>query len=113
MSKKTPSRKVAPWEKTPTEKPIRKPVPYISSSLADWLADYLTTANRAVGGVLALREAWMGDDERGLRFGEGYLPLLICLVVLWARTELRIIDMSSLERLKMESKRREGGKMVS
>ena len=37
----------------------------------------------------------------GLFVEAGYLPLLICLVVLWARTELRIIDMSALERLKV------------
>jgi hypothetical protein len=31
--------------------------------------------------------------------GGGFLPGVICLIILWARTELRIIDMDALERI--------------
>ncbi len=90
----------------------RPEVPYISSEVADWLAAYLTKGNIVVAGCLAVHEACWGS-EWGHRFmiEGGYLPVLICFVVLWARRELRVIDMSGLERLKGMGTR-EGGKML-
>ncbi|EMD60175.1 hypothetical protein COCSADRAFT_175267 [Bipolaris sorokiniana ND90Pr] len=91
---KTPS-----WEKT-AEKSVRRPVPYISESTADAIAANIMTVNRAVCGILALSEVWMERDwSQGFMVGGGFLPGLICFVVLWARTELRIIDMDALEEL--------------
>ncbi|KAL6703229.1 hypothetical protein ACN47E_010091 [Coniothyrium glycines] len=90
---------VPPWEKTP-EKPGRRPVPYVAPSTADLLAEHLVTVNRAVCGVLALLELWRGTAySEALMVGGGFLPGVICLVILYARTELRIISMDELERL--------------
>ncbi|KAH7401643.1 hypothetical protein BKA66DRAFT_451118 [Pyrenochaeta sp. MPI-SDFR-AT-0127] len=98
----TRGTKVAPWEQQ-AAKPGRRPVPYISTELADLLAENIVVANRAVGGVLALYELWQGGEwSEGFMVGGGYLPLLICMIVLWARTELRIIDMDTLKKLKVE-----------
>ncbi|EUC50035.1 hypothetical protein COCMIDRAFT_32606 [Bipolaris oryzae ATCC 44560] len=91
---KTPS-----WEKT-TEKSVRRPVPYISETTADAIAENIITVNRALCGILALSEVWVERDwSQGFMVGGGFLPGLICFVVLWARTELRIIDMDALEEL--------------
>ncbi|CAO2658647.1 Nn.00g063700.m01.CDS01 [Neocucurbitaria sp. VM-36] len=92
--------KVAPWEKQAV-KPGRRPVPYVSDEVADGLAEYIVMVNRAVCGALALVELWQGRGwSEGLMVGGGYLPGLICMIVLYARTELRIIDMDELERLR-------------
>lgn len=91
---KTPS-----WEKT-TEKSVRRPVPYLSESTADAIADNIVTVNRALCGILALSEVWIEREwSQGFMVGGGFLPGLICFVVLWARTELRIIDMDALEEM--------------
>lgn len=98
------SYKTPPWEKKASEKSVRRPVPYISSQLADHLADYLVMVNRAVCGALALWEVWIGSDySKALGVGGGFLPGVICMVIVYARTELRIIDMDSLEKLVGES----------
>ena len=92
--------RVAPWGKQ-SVKPERRPVPYISSEIAELLAAHIVTVNRAIGGLLALLELWKGKEwSDGFMVGGGFLPLLICVIVLWARTELRIIDMDALEKLK-------------
>ena len=89
----------------------RPPVPYISDELAEWLAAYLTAGNVAVAGCLALHEAWKGTEwGNSFVIEGGYLPVLICFIVLWARRELRVIDMSGLEKLKALG--REDGKML-
>lgn len=75
-------------------------MPYISESTADAIADNIITVNRALCGMLALSEVWVERDwSQGFMVGGGFLPGLICFVVLWARTELRIIDMDVLEEL--------------
>ncbi|KAF1849831.1 uncharacterized protein K460DRAFT_399940 [Cucurbitaria berberidis CBS 394.84] len=96
--------KVPPWEKQ-AAKPGRRPVPYISDEVADLLAEYIVTVNRAVCGILALFETWQARAwSEGLMIGGGYLPGLICMIILYARTELRIIDVNGLERLKPVAK---------
>ncbi|CAG5182297.1 uncharacterized protein ALTATR162_LOCUS10091 [Alternaria atra] len=91
---KTPS-----WEQ-PTEKSVRRPVPYLSKEMADKIGDYIVPINRAVCGLLALYEVWLARDwSEGFMVGGGFLPGVICLVILWARTELRIIDMDVLEKM--------------
>ena len=95
------------WEK-PTEKSVRRPVPYLSETTADTIAEYIVPANRAACGALALYEVWQGRDwSEGFMVGGGYLPGLVCFLILWARTELRIIDMDALEKL---NKSAAGGK---
>lgn len=79
---------------------MRRPVPYVPTEVADLLADYVVMVNRAVCGVLALMEVWRGTPyTEALMIGGGFLPGLICLVILYARTELRIISMDELEKL--------------
>ncbi|CAN9257590.1 unnamed protein product [Alternaria alternata] len=91
---KTPS-----WEQ-PTEKSVRRPVPYLSEDMADRIGDYIVPINRAVCGLLALYEVWLAREwSEGFMIGGGFLPGVICLIILWARTELRIIDMDALERI--------------
>jgi hypothetical protein len=90
---KTPS-----WEK-PSEKSVRRPVPYLSSETQDVIADYIVPVNRAVCGLMALYEVWQQREwSEGFTAGGGFLPGVVCLVILWARTELRIIDMAELEK---------------
>jgi hypothetical protein len=92
------------WEK-PTEKSVRRPVPYISSEMADMVGDYIVMVNRAVCGLLALYEVWLSRDwSEGFMIGGGFLPGVICMVILWARTELRIIDMNALEKMSAQGK---------
>ncbi|KAF2846345.1 hypothetical protein T440DRAFT_558311 [Plenodomus tracheiphilus IPT5] len=101
------SRRPPPWEK-PGEKPGRRPVPFISTATADLLAEWIVLVNRAVCGVLALWEVWKaGSWVEGLGVGGGFLPGLVCLVILWARTELRIIDVEQLR--SWEERGKEGG----
>ncbi|KAF1839224.1 hypothetical protein BDW02DRAFT_540106 [Decorospora gaudefroyi] len=98
---KTPS-----WEK-PSEREVRRPVPYVDQRTADVVGDYIVLVNRAVCGLLALFEVWLARDwSEGFMVGGGYLPGLICMVVLWARTELRIIDMDGLEKMNAQGKAR-------
>lgn len=95
---KTPS-----WEQ-PTEKSVRRPVPYISAEVADKIGDYIMPINRAVCGLLALYEVWLARDwSEGFMVGGGFLPGVICLVILWARTELRIIDMEVLDKINKDA----------
>ncbi|RII04755.1 hypothetical protein CUC08_Gglean011004 [Alternaria sp. MG1] len=84
----------------PTEKSVRRPVPYLSEDMADRIGDYIVPINRAVCGLLALYEVWLAREwSEGFMIGGGFLPGVICLIILWARTELRIIDMDALERI--------------
>lgn len=101
------TRNTPSWEK-PTEKSVRRPVPYLSEATADTIAEYIVPANRAACGALALYETWQGRNwTEGFLVGGGYLPGLICFLILWARTELRIIDMDALEKM---NKSAAGGK---
>ena len=62
------------------------------------LARYIVPVNGVVCGVLALLELLLGREWReGMMVGGGYLPGLVLSVVLWARRELRSVDMSGLQ----------------
>jgi hypothetical protein len=101
----TTNTKTPSWEK-PSEKSVRRPVPYLSTQIADIIGNNIVMVNRAVCGLLALYEVWLARDwSEGFKVGGGFLPGVICLVILWARTELRIIDMNALEKINAQGKK--------
>jgi len=82
----------------------RRPVPYLSEEAAEALAGYIVPGNAALCGVLAIFELWKGREwSEGLSIGGGYLPGLVLAVVLWARRELRVVDLGELERLRVRN----------
>lgn len=82
----------------------RRPVPYLSEEAAEALARYIVPGNAALCGVLAIFELWKGREwSEGLSIGGGYLPGLVLAVVLWARRELRVVDLGELERLRVRN----------
>ncbi|KAF2035536.1 hypothetical protein EK21DRAFT_107061 [Setomelanomma holmii] len=83
----------------------RKPVPFVSDGVADLAVRYIVPANGVVCVLLALLELWQRRTwSEGIAVGGGYLPGFVMSVVLWLRRELRVMDMSELERLKYRSK---------
>jgi hypothetical protein len=80
----------------------RKSVPYLSDEAVDLIATYIVPVNAAVCILLAIAEVCLGARtwSEGVVIGGGYLPGLVLGVVLWARRELRVVDMTELERLK-------------
>jgi hypothetical protein len=83
----------------------RTPVPYLSDEVTDLVAKYVVSANGAICVLLALLELWQGRTwSDGMMVGGGYLPGFVLSVVLWARRELRTVDMGELEKLKYRSK---------
>lgn len=95
---------VPPWEKQAVETSARRPVPWVSRATSDLLAKWVVVVNRAVCGLLALWEVWRGTKwSEALGVGGGFLPGVVCLLILYARTELRIIDMDALEQLAAKS----------
>ncbi|KAF2127282.1 hypothetical protein P153DRAFT_377535 [Dothidotthia symphoricarpi CBS 119687] len=79
--------------------------PYISEEIADLLAQYIVPMNAAVCGILAVHELWQRRAwSEGMMIGGGYLPGLILTTILWARRELRVMDLGELERLRYRSK---------
>lgn len=77
-------------------------MPYISDETADHLAKYIVPANAGIAILLALLELVRGRSwSEGVVVGGGYLPGVVLSVVLWARRELRVMDMSELEKLKI------------
>lgn len=65
------------------------------------LARYIVPGNGVVCGLLAVAELVQGREWReGMMIGGGYLPGLVLTVILWARRELRVVDMSELQQLR-------------
>ncbi|KAF9693720.1 hypothetical protein EKO04_008144 [Ascochyta lentis] len=82
----------------------RKEVPWLSDEIQEVLARYIVSANGAVCALLAVMEMVQGRTwSEGMMVGGGYLPGLVLTVVLWARRELRVVDMSALQRLASQS----------
>lgn len=75
--------------------------PWLSDEVQESLARYAVPGNGVVCGLLALLELIQGREWReGMMIGGGYLPGLVLTVILWARRELRVVDMSELEKLR-------------
>lgn len=78
----------------------RVDVPWLSDEVQESLARYIVPANGAVCGLLAIAELIQGREWReGMMIGGGYLPGLVLTVTLWARRELRVVDLSDLQQL--------------
>ncbi|KAH7084984.1 hypothetical protein BKA63DRAFT_7323 [Paraphoma chrysanthemicola] len=96
------------WKVPSTPEPStqeRKPVPFLSDELADLAAKYIVPANAAMCVILAVVELLRGRTwSEGIEIGGGYLPGFVMSVVLWLRRELRVMDMSELEKLKFGAK---------
>ncbi|KAF2256339.1 hypothetical protein BU26DRAFT_472519 [Trematosphaeria pertusa] len=91
--------------KSSTPPSERRPVPYISEEVADMLAKYVVPINGALCILLALVELWQGREWReGMTIGGGYVPGFIMAIVMWARRELRVVDLGELERLRYRTK---------
>lgn len=57
--------------------------------------------------LLAVAELAQGRTwSEGMMIGGGYVPGLILTVVLWARRELRVVDLGELEKLRYSTKGR-------
>lgn len=76
-------------------------VPWLSEEVQELLARYIVPGNGVVCGLLAVAELVQGREWReGMMIGGGYLPGLVLTVILWARRELRVVDMSELQQLR-------------
>ncbi|KAJ8112969.1 hypothetical protein OPT61_g4791 [Boeremia exigua] len=79
----------------------RREVPWLSEEIQELLARYIVPVNGGVCGLLAVLELFQGREWReGMMIGGGYLPGLVLTVLLWARRELRAVDMGELQRLR-------------
>lgn len=77
----------------------------MSDEVADLLAGYIVPANGVVCILLAILEFWQGRSwSEGIAVGGGYLPGFVLSVVMWARRELRVVDLGELEKLKFGGK---------
>lgn len=76
----------------------------MSEEMADLVGKYIVPANAAVCVLFAIIELWQGRAwSEGLMVGGGYLPGLVLGTLLWARRELRTVDLGELEKLKIRA----------
>lgn len=79
-------------------------IPWVADEVQELLERYIVPGNAVVCGVLAVLEMMRGREWReGMMVGGGYVAGLVLVVVLWARRELRGVDMSELEGMKDRS----------
>ncbi|KAF1960162.1 hypothetical protein CC80DRAFT_489374 [Byssothecium circinans] len=83
----------------------RIPVPYVSQEVAEVLARYAVPVNAALCVVLAVVELAQGRSwGEGMTIGGGYVPGFVMAVVMFARRELRVMDLGELEKLRYRTK---------
>lgn len=79
-------------------------VPYLSDEVAALLEKYIIPFNAALCVLLAVAELFQDRSwSEGVMIGGRYLPGLVLGVVIWARRELRVIDLGELDRLRDRS----------
>jgi hypothetical protein len=82
----------------------RRPVPYLSDEMTDVLAKYIVPANAGACMLLVLLEFFSSHEwSESLTIGGGFLPGFVLSVVLWARRELRVVDLGELEKFRSTS----------
>ena len=80
-------------------------MPYLSEEAVELVARYIVPVNAALCAALALVEVWQGREwSEGVTIGGGYVPGVIMMVVMFARRELRTVDLGELEKLRYRSK---------
>ncbi|KAF2204763.1 hypothetical protein GQ43DRAFT_408864 [Delitschia confertaspora ATCC 74209] len=99
----------APEHKTSSETNLFTPRSPLSTLLPheqiDLLHQYLVPVNAALCLLSALYQFTQGGDwVSGVQIGGGYMPGLILGVILVARRELRVVDLSELERMRYRYK---------
>lgn len=83
----------------------RIPVPYVSEDVAEALARYAVPVNAALCVVLAVLELCRGRSwNQGMMIGGGYVPGFVMTVIMFARRELRVVDLGELERLRYRTR---------
>jgi hypothetical protein len=94
-----------PSSASATQAAQRRPVPYLSDEVTEVLAKYIVSANAGICLMLVILEFFSSREwSESLAIGGGFLPGFVLSVVLWARNELRVVDMGELEKLKFASK---------
>lgn len=82
----------------------RRLVPWLPEEVTELLAKYIVPANAGVCMVLVILEFLSGHEwSESLTVGGGFLPGFVLSVVLWARMELRVVDLGELEKLRFTS----------
>jgi len=80
-------------------------VPYISKEVADQVGEYIVPVNGVLCALSTGWELWQNRAwSEGITVGGGYLPVLVWVVIMWARRELRTVDLGELERLRYQGK---------
>ena len=78
------------------------PTPPLPPRIAALLSQHVVRANAGVCVALAVREVVRGRAwSEGMVVGGGYVPGVVLGVILWARRELRAVDMVELERARV------------
>ncbi|KAF2740706.1 hypothetical protein EJ04DRAFT_163534 [Polyplosphaeria fusca] len=81
--------------------PSDEPLPYLSRDSSVLVRRYLVVTNAVICGMLAAWELWQGRTwSEGMMIGGGFVPGFILCVILWARKELRVVDLGELEKLR-------------
>jgi hypothetical protein len=94
-----------PTHAQPDTRGIRTAVPGLSDEVTDMVARWIVGVNGVVCVGLGVLELWQGRTwSEGVMVGGGFLPGFVMSVVLWARRELRVVDMGELEKLKYQAK---------
>ncbi|PVH93412.1 hypothetical protein DM02DRAFT_619292 [Periconia macrospinosa] len=84
----------------------RQAVPYISEEVAVVLEKYIVPVNVVLCVFLALIEVGHGRSwSEGMMIGGGYVPGFVLTVVMFARRELRVVDLGELERLRYSTQK--------
>ncbi|CAI6338389.1 unnamed protein product [Periconia digitata] len=79
----------------------RDAVPFISEEVAVLLEKYIVPVNAAICVFLGLIELGKGQTwGEGMLIGGGYVPGFVLAVVMFARRELRVVDLGELEKLR-------------